>query len=342
MHPNLLLFPSAIHRRVVFFILVIAVSFAFLAETAKKAAPPRVLVNGQRFETVQGEPFFPIADTAWLLVRLADDDIAHYIQTRSQQGFNVIKFGPESEKADFSKLGFILDTLAAHGMYAEIYVPTYDYQSDQLIQNHAEHAGNLAESLRHRSHIFAYSIEGLDSPHARRDPRDTQRRVMDARDAIKSADPERLVTFHPRSGQSVVDHAGIAPEYMDFYSVHKCNPGSIHSLIQAETERTPQKPVFLSEPVYEGRAGMCGCNQGCTADQALGQITEAIKAGAAGISYGHHSVWSFNLGADGAWGIDPSPAGLPWREALHAPGAMEIIVLAEELCLRTPAVSGDE
>jgi len=289
---------------------------------------PRIVVNGACFESEEGEPFFPVADTAWLLVRLSNEDIAHYIETRSAQGFNVIKFGPESDDVDLEQLAFIFDTLEAHHMYAELYVPAYDYTSDTLLENNLEFARTLAAAVQSRSNLFAYSLEGLDSPHGKRHPADMLQRLLEARRGIQEADPGRLITFHPRSGHAVVDQAGVDPDLMDFYSVHRCSPGSILSLITAEISRTPRKPVFLTEPVYEGRGAMCGCNAGCTADQVFEQIMEAIHAGVAGISYGHYAVWSFNLGVDGSWGVDPSPEGTPWREALHAPGAQRISVLA--------------
>ncbi|MBX3176102.1 MAG: DUF4038 domain-containing protein [Candidatus Hydrogenedentes bacterium] len=311
-----------------------ALALAATADAAGAHAAPRIRVNGQCFETVRGETFFPIADTAWLLVRMSESDIAHYVQTRSAQGFNTIKFGPESEAVDFPKLDFILDTLAKYGMYAELFIPSYDYHAGALVSDNYEVGRRIAAAFRERPNIFAYTIEGLDSPHAKRDPADMRSRVIETLRGVKSADPDRLATFHPRSGQSVVDVAAIGPEYMDFYSVHKCNPGSINDLVRSEIERVPEKPVFLSEPVYEGRASMCGCNQGCTADQVFEHILGAIETGVAGISYGHHSVWSFNLGSDGKWGLDPSPDGLPWKDALHAIGAKRITDLAEDLRTR--------
>lgn len=292
---------------------------------------PRIQSNETYFETVQGKRFFPVADTAWLLVRLSRDDIAHYIRMRSKQGFNVIKFGPESDAVDFDKLSFILDTLATHSMYAELYIPAYDYNTDELVADNFAFAVKIAGFLVDRPNIFAYALEGLDSPYGKNNVAAMRARLIESYRGVKSVDPERLVTFHPRSGRSVVDHCGVDPDYMDFYSVHRCSPGPIGDLVRAEISRMPRKPVFLTEPVYEGRGAMCGCNHGCTADQVFEQITESMDAGVAGISYGHYSVWSFNHGLDGSWGIDPSPEGLPWRDALHAPGAQRITVLVESL-----------
>ena len=295
------------------------------------ARMPRIRCNELHFETVTGERFFPIGDTAWLLVRLSDEDIAHYIRVRGEQGFNVIKFGPESGDVDFDKLSFILDTLEKHGMYAELYIPAYDYNENELVEDNFEFAAKIAGAFAERANIFAYSLEGLDSPYGKSNVAGMRTRLIEAYRGVKSVDPERLVTFHPRSGRSVVDHCGLDPAYMDFYSVHRCSPGSIEALVLPEINRTPRKPVFLTEPVYEGRGAMCGCNHGCTADQVFEQIMESVNAGVAGISYGHYSVWSFNLGLDGSWGIDPSPEGLPWREALYAPGAQRVTELAQEL-----------
>lgn len=298
---------------------------------ARDAGLPRIQVTDRHFETAAGERFFPIADTAWLLVRLPREDIAHYIRVRGEQGFNVIKFGPESDALDLDTLDFIMDRLADHGMYADLYIPAYDYTTDALIPDNFVFAAKIAAHFADRPHIFAYALEGLDSPYGKQHVAAMRARLIEAHRGVKSVDPDRLVAFHPRSGRSVVDHGGVAPEYQDFYSVHRCSPGSIRDLVQLETDRTPRKPVFLTEPVYEGRAAMCGCAQGCTAEQVFEHITEAMAAGVAGISYGHHSVWSFNLGMDGSWGIDPSPEGLPWQDALYAPGAQRITELAASM-----------
>lgn len=299
------------------------------AQGTIRGSSPRIRVQGRCFVTVEGDPFFPIADTAWLLVRLSHEDIAHYIAARSSQGFNVIKFGPESANIDFERLGFILDTLEAHGMYAELFVPGYDYPNNALLEDIPGIAEEIAKRFLDRNNLFAYAIEGMDSPHGKRNPADMRARLIEAWKVIKSVDPERLVSFHPLSGRSLVDHSGISPDYLDFYAVHQCNAGSIADLLQAEFVRRPEKPVYLTEPVYEGRGNMCGCRNGCTGDQALTQIMSAIRAGAAGISYGHYAVWSFNLGKDGSWGVDPSPEGIPWKDALYAPGTQGIAELLQ-------------
>ena len=295
---------------------------------------PRITIADRHFETVDGQPFFPIADTAWLLTRLSNEDIEYYISARSDQGFNIIKFGPESDPVDFEQLNAILDLLDKYNMYAELYIPAYDYNADVLIESNYDYAHAIAESVKERSNIFAYTLEGFDSPYGKGNVEGMRTRLAEAHRGLKTADPTRLITHHPRSGHSVVDHSGVDPASMDFYSVHRCNPGSIQGLLDAELNRTPVKPVFLTEPVYEGQGNMCGCQHGCTADHVFQQIDEAVESGAAGISYGHYSIWSFNLGTDGTWGPDPSPEGTPWRDALHLSAGAERMV---QLIQRMPA-----
>ena len=127
-------------------------------------------VNGQCFETVRGETFFPIADTAWLLVRMSESDIAHYVHAkRAGIQYDQVRSGIGGSR--LSKLDFILDTLATYGMYAELFI---------LLRLPRRRAGvgqlrvgrRIAAAFRERPNIFAYTIEGLDSPHAKRDPAD--------------------------------------------------------------------------------------------------------------------------------------------------------------------------
>ena len=116
----------------------------------------------------------------------------------------------------------------------------------------------------------------------------------------------------------MVDVALSAPNTW-FYSVHKCNPAPLTTWSGPRIERVPEKPVFLSEPVYEGRASM--------------RLQPGLHSGSSFRTYSRRDRirrrWnqlrppfrlSFNLGSDGKWGLDPSPDGLPWKDALHAIG----------------------
>ncbi len=53
----------------------------------------RVSDDGTHLQTVDGEPFFWLADTAWNgVLRSTDDQWTRYLDQRQKQGFNVIQF----------------------------------------------------------------------------------------------------------------------------------------------------------------------------------------------------------------------------------------------------------
>ncbi|HNV01471.1 MAG TPA: DUF4038 domain-containing protein, partial [archaeon] len=264
----------------------------------------------QCFKTSSGEAFYPVADTAWLLGKLSNSEIEEYIKKRSEQGFNVIKFS--SSEGDFTKHDFIFNTLKKYNMYAETGPDVGQANGIAYVNRY-----------KNRDNLFAWIVGGLDSGASSGD-------VSALLSSVRAADSTHLISAHPKSGKSLVSDHGISTSLIDFYYVHKCTPGALGSLLTGEISRSPKKPVYLGEPVYEGRFAGCGCTSGCSADQSYSQITEAITAGAAGISHGHHSVWSFNLGGS-SWGVDPSTSGTPWRSALNSSGSQKIISIITTL-----------
>src|SRR5690606_9515872 len=52
----------------------------------------KVSENGHYLQYEDGTPFFWLGDTAWeLFARLTKEEISHYLENRSQKGFNVIQ-----------------------------------------------------------------------------------------------------------------------------------------------------------------------------------------------------------------------------------------------------------
>ena len=52
----------------------------------------KVAANHRFFTTADGKPFFWLGDTGWLLfVKCTREDAVFYLDTRKQQGFNVVQ-----------------------------------------------------------------------------------------------------------------------------------------------------------------------------------------------------------------------------------------------------------
>ena len=71
------------------FILVCLLATVSLSAQVKQL---KVSANKRFFQTIDDKPFFWIGDTGWLLfVKCNREDAIHYLETRKQQGFNVVQ-----------------------------------------------------------------------------------------------------------------------------------------------------------------------------------------------------------------------------------------------------------
>jgi hypothetical protein len=73
----------------IFFLLLIQTS----AQAQIKPLPKlKVSSNGRYFATQNGQPFFWLGDTGWLLfIKLTREEAVQYLEQRKQQGYNVIQ-----------------------------------------------------------------------------------------------------------------------------------------------------------------------------------------------------------------------------------------------------------
>src|SRR6201991_178186 len=75
-------------------LLIAILFFAFVSAAleAQELSGLRVSENGRFFRTANGEPFFWLGDTGWLLLtRLTREQTDQYLEDRSKKGFNVIQ-----------------------------------------------------------------------------------------------------------------------------------------------------------------------------------------------------------------------------------------------------------
>ncbi len=136
-----------------------------------------------------------------------------------------------------------------------------------------------------------------------------------------------LMTYHPSGGQTSSTWFHDEP-WLDF-DMQQTGHGPAAATrswerIAADRARTPAKPVVDGEPLYEDHPiGFArGVRQnGFSSDNHVRQrIYWALFAGAAGVAYGHHSVWQFY-----APGRRPVNGPLHfWDQAIHRPGAAQM------------------
>ena len=74
----------------------------------------KVSANKRFFQTSDGKPFFWLGDTGWLLFIKCDrEEAVHYLQTRKEQGFNVVQ-------------AMVLHSLAAKTVYGDYALDNMD------------------------------------------------------------------------------------------------------------------------------------------------------------------------------------------------------------------------
>lgn len=136
-----------------------------------------------------------------------------------------------------------------------------------------------------------------------------------------------LMTYHPGGGatSSTWFHADSWLDFNMQQTGHSAaGTAKPWEKIAADYDRTPVKPVVEGEPLYEDHpiGFVRGVRQnGFSSDNHVRQRAYwTLFAGAAGVAYGHHSVWQMY-----APGRRPINGPLYyWEEAIHRPGAAQM------------------
>src|SRR6187551_3808816 len=212
----------------------IGILFAFLLSEGQ-VLPLKVSANNRYFQTSDGKPFFWLGDTGWLLfVKCNREDAIQYLDTRQQQGFNVVQVmvlheldniknvygdsaligldvskpkttpGNDSNNAEaydfWDHVDFIIDEAEKRGIYMAL-VPVWGSivkSGKENVQQAAVYAKFLAERYKDKSNIIWLNggdIKGSDGMEVWKTIGNT----------IKQIDHKHLVGFHPRGRTSSSD-----------------------------------------------------------------------------------------------------------------------------------------
>lgn len=215
--------------------------------------PLKISANKRYFQTKDGKPFFWLGDTGWLLfVKCKREDAVLYLDTRKQQGFNVVQAmllhdfnNTRNEYGDWAlndfdvskpnvthgnnfkdtlqydywdHVDFIIDEAAKRGIYMAI-VPTWgsNVKSGKINEQQAEvYAKFLAKRYKNKRNIIWLNggdIQGKDGYTVWEKIGST----------IKNFDSNHLMTFHPRGRTSSTDwfHQSLWLDFNMFQSGHK-------------------------------------------------------------------------------------------------------------------------
>lgn len=332
------------------------------------AGPVAVSENGRYLVDEDGEPFFWLGDTGWeLFHRLTFEEAAEYLDDRAARGFTVIHAvalaehggltdpapggflplidndpanpdtvaGPDNDYWD--RVDRIIDMANDRGLTVAL-LPTWGDKWNKKWGTGPEiftpeNARTYGEWLaaRYGDKDIVWVLGGDRMPET-----PVHLEITDAMAAgIEAiAGKHALITFHPWGGSGSADNFHDR-EWLDFnlrQNGHVTGYEKYAATVR-DYQREPVKPVIDGEPIYEDhpidfRADLYGYSTGIDVRRPL---YWDLFNGAAGHSYGNHSIWQFH-------GTPYSVVNNPvkeWREALAAPGADDMRH-AKDLLLSRP------
>ncbi|MDE1193577.1 MAG: glycoside hydrolase family 140 protein [Arachidicoccus sp.] len=338
------------------------VSKPYEKKPASEIYPLLISDNHRFFKTKNGDPFFWMGDTGWLLfTNLNDEETKIYLDDRKKKGFNVIQvmllhglsdkniYGryalinsnlsqPDINNNDahnyWKRIDNIIDLAAKKGMYIAM-VPVWGnvIKSGKVSEIQAKsYASFLALRYKNKPNIIWMNggdIKGSDSLNIWNIIGET----------LHKEDPNHLITFHPR-GRAISSLWFQNADWMSFnvfQSGHRrydqdTSADDLHygednyKYVQAAYNLKPIKPVLDAEPSYENiPQGLHDTSQPkWKAADVRRYAYWSVFAGACGFTYGNNSIMQFHNGADkpGAYG-----ATKDWRKALNDSGALQMIYL---------------
>lgn len=319
--------------------------------------------------TSEGKPFFWLADTAWeLFHRLDENQATEYLNTRKEQGFNVVQavvlaeldgvHSPnangdtpflnlenwEYNEAYFTHVDRVLDLALENDIHIAL-LPTW---GDKLFKNtwgtgpeifNSETAYFYGKWIgkRYRDQKNLVWVLGGD-----RNPRENSQDIevwnQMAKGILESQNPENpiLITFHPQpanpGGSSNWFHEA---DWLDFnmHQTGHCPNQPTYEKIAHDLSLSPQKPTIDGEPMYEEHPK-------CFNAKELGYSEAAdirrimywnVFGGAAGQTYGCHAVWQM-------YDLDKTPVNAPlkpWHKSLDLEVANQVKHLKNLMLSRT-------
>lgn len=343
------------------FLLALFAVFAILSADAAKTHKPwdngklTVSDNGRYIIHENGEPFFWMGNTAWLLPeRLTREEAEYYLNKEHALGYNVeqiqvlngtptfniygkqandetfdcTKYSKAGDYGYWEHLDYIVDVAAANGIYIAMDC-VWGSQIDVLDEKKAAAYGKfLGERYKDKPNIIwliGGDIRGDKKPE-----------VWDAMArAIRKADTNHIMTFHPR-GRTTSAWWFNDREWLDFnmfqsghrrygqrrgdgdYTIKDNTEEDNWRYVDMSFEVEPLKPTIDGEPSYEDiPQGLHDLDAPRWQDYDVRRYAYwAVFGGAFGHTYGHNSVMQFiKPGLLASFGAEK-----PWWEAMNDPG----------------------
>lgn len=320
--------------------------------------------DGRHFVDAAGEPFFWLGDTAWgMPVRLNRDEVKTYLDARARQGFTVVQTvaiynqaggpGPNrygdypysgdlshlavtegSDPADAAQydywdhLDFIVAEASARGIRVAL-APVWGHgQVGTVVTNDNAADYGVYLGARYGGHVI-WVMGGDTSADGVEDVWRQLARGVAIGATGKEDYGTTLMTYHPGGDQSSAQWFHDDP-WLDFNMLqggHCLHYDVRRDLIDESYAATPHKPFLDGEPIYSAHPYCWDWPpEGYSAAIDVRRDAYwAVFAGAAGHTYGDHTVWQF-LGTG-----PPAELGAvgDWRSALDDEAARQMGYLAK-------------
>ncbi len=325
----------------------------------------QVSANQRMLTTVDGKPFFWLADTAWeLFHRLTREEAKHYFATRQRQRFTVIQAVALAEfdglhtpnaygetplldddptrpnEAYFAYVDELIELAARYELYIGL-LPTWGDKVNHgqwgvgpvvfTVENARAYGEFLGRRYANQSNIVW--ILGGDRPavHEQNDYLPLWAAMAAGIDA--GAGFRTLKTYHPNGRQTSSTWLH-NEEWLDF-NMMQSGHGSgrdtaVWDMISHDYALEPAKPTLDGEPNYEDHPvnpwPNWNSSNGYYRDYDVRkQLYRSVFAGGCGVTYGHHSVWQFYAPPR----APHNHAECTWQEAIERPGANQVQFLRD-------------
>ncbi len=357
------------------------VALLLLCTTAQAAKKPwdngklKVSDNNRYLIHENGQPFFWLGNTAWLLPhRTVRDEVEFYLAAEHEAGYNVEQvqvinaiptyniYGYAANNADFDfskvsqkgvygwweHMDYIVKVAERYGIYIAmdcIWGSMLPEMDEKAAERYGKFLGERYKDCPNIIWMIGGDIRGDKSPE-----------VWDAlARAIRKADPNHVMTFHPR-GRTTSAWWFNEREWLDFnmyqsghrrygqrkgdgdYTIKDNTEEDNWRYIDMSWEQGTIKPVLDGEPSYEDiPQGLHDFDEPRWADYDVRRYAYwSVFGGAFGHTYGHNSIMQFyRKGFNASYGCDKD-----WWDALKDPGYGQMKYL-KWLMLALPFIEGE-
>jgi hypothetical protein len=313
----------------------------------------RVSDNRRYLVHADGTPFFWLSDTAWNGALKSDaQSWARYLTDRASKGFTGVQFVTTqwlaaAGNADL-RLAYLgreriwidpvfyqwmderIDALNAHGLVAApvpIWAahwnkrtldlnPGTSLPDDQIIL--------LVRYLvaRYGAHQVIWILAGDSDYRGER-----AERWKKIGRAVFGAQPSRLATMHPAGQEWVADEFRHEPwfSFNGYQSGHGDSDEAMRWLVEGppsqDWKTEPHHPIINLEPNYEGHKGYTHRKPFDAHAVRRAAYWSLLVSPPAGVSYGGHGIWSWELKSNEPMNHPGTGVSPPWQEAIRLPGS---------------------